>query len=181
MIIGVYSSQPQSGKSTVVEHITESLYITEVSLAEPLKAMIKELLTFYLGSKKTLEVLQDPRYKDELEVPIIGKTLRYLYQTIGTEWGRDLVNEDLLLRYILLREEEAGTIIVPDVRFQNEFNACDFNIKVKRNTNLSYDHRSEGNLDDQFFDFVINNDGTLEELYKKCDILVNRLSYLLGN
>ena len=63
---------------------------------------------------------------DEKERPceLLGyKTPRHALQTLGTEWGRDLICADLWTRIWRHRVAEVADgvgVVAPDVRFQNE-------------------------------------------------------------
>lgn len=72
----------------------------------------------------TMEQWDDREWKERV-LPGICKSPRQLAQTIGTEWGRNLVNPDLWL--LLARNEMyaaqrmgAGGIVFSDCRFENE-------------------------------------------------------------
>lgn len=51
-----------------------------------------------------------------------GKTLRYALQTLGTEWGRSLVSEDIWVEAMRRRilAHKAINIVIDDLRFANE-------------------------------------------------------------
>lgn len=176
MIIGLYSSQPRQGKDTVANFIEKYYGFTKVSLATPIKEMIKTMLYQYFDETEVHRILADPRYKDEKPLPVIGVTLRHLYQTLGTEWGRICVNPDLWLMYVLRKEKEHGNIVVSDMRFPNEFDAFDLRIKVVRESKYNYDHDSEGRLENEDFDFIILNGGTLTDLEYTVNSMMNQLS-----
>lgn len=122
-------------------------------------------------------------------------TPRIMLQQIGTEGLRDLIHPDihvnaLFADYKSLKTgsrvvksfegipvdyyiyEELPKWIIPDTRFENEAKAIkDRNGLILRVNNprvVSTDtHPSETSLDSYQFDYVIENDGTLEELYDK--------------
>ena len=55
-------------------------------------------------------------------------TLRYVLQTIGTEWGRETINNDIWVNLGLARARRYlsngyNLVIITDVRFPNEINA----------------------------------------------------------
>jgi hypothetical protein len=58
--------------------------------------------------------------------------------------------------------------IITDVRFPNELKACQdrgaITIRINSERSPASEHESETALDDAFFDYVITNDGTLEQL-----------------
>ena len=105
---------------------------------------------------------------------------REFLQWIGTDWARKKNKNiwvDVAIRKIKQNKED--NIYFSDVRFINEFEALKKNgfvmIKINRNTKISDSHISENDLDnveDDKWDYIIENNGTLEELYKKIDEIV---------
>lgn len=84
------------------------------SFANPMRRMLKAGLGINLDE----EYWQ--AYKEEV-IPAIGKSPRQLLQTLGTEWGRNMVYQDL---WLLIAKQEflnrGPGMIVTDVRFPNE-------------------------------------------------------------
>ena len=109
-------------------------------------------------------------------------TLREILQMVGTEFGRTLhpsiwVNS-LMREYFCVQADlapngiDCPNWIITDMRFLNEMEAVKkrggITIRVNRNLEESKDqHESETELDNAEFDYVINNDGTIEELIEK--------------
>ena len=105
-----------SGKSTAAAHLVERYGYTRVRMAEPLKAM---LLALGLGRA---DVDGD---RKEVSHPLLGgKTPRQVMQTLGTDWGRRMVDPDLWTRPWTFRTRAVlgagGRVVVDDVRFDNE-------------------------------------------------------------
>ncbi len=114
---------------------------------------------------------------------------RLLLQWIGTEWGRSIdpnIWVNALLKDIVALEGVANVICVTDMRFQNEAIALKKNgftlvnvVRSKENRGIveNENHPSEIDLDgfDQW-DYVIENNGTLEEFYAKVDAIKWSLS-----
>jgi hypothetical protein len=133
-----------------------------------------------------------------------GITPRLLLQTLGTDWGRNTISQDMWIDYavrladLLLwggfdYQRESGLVsrpgarapfvIIPDLRFLNEFekvsNAGGICIKIERDVNRSevasagiQNHQSEEEIDQiprGEFDYIIENNGTLEDLYSIVD------------
>jgi hypothetical protein len=113
-VIGI-SGRAGSGKTTVAGMIPGAVVI---QLADPLYAA----LAVMLGVPESL--LRSQAYK-ERELPGLGKSPRQMLQTLGTEWGRELVGRQIWIRLLeqriaTLREQGVGTVAVADVRFENE-------------------------------------------------------------
>jgi hypothetical protein len=114
-------------------------------------------------------------YKDKSE-PIVAlpgaPTGRFLQQKLGTEWGRDIIHNDLWTEIWLafakraLVADDTGTarVITDDVRMLNEAEAVRSlggEIWAIRRNSTPADtsgHRSEGGLGDFKFDKEIQND-----------------------
>jgi len=88
---------------------------TRISFADPLRAMLRAL-------GLTPEDMSDR--KEEPMAILCGRTPRYALQTLGTEWGRRLVGDDIWLRAAEQRVKHllcAGhSVVIDDVRFDNE-------------------------------------------------------------
>lgn len=117
--------------------------------------------------------LQNRDRKEAIQHPTT-RTRRYLLQTLGTEWGRDIIHQDLWLRlaqdrYQKRLENGAGTIIT-DVRFKNEADWVQESggvlVHVYRPgvPELAMIHRSETSLDYERADYFVCNDGTKTDL-----------------
>lgn len=119
---------------------------------------------------------------------LIKPTPRFLLQFIGTNllrnqlhteiWVNALMSEYKLYKEtkpfvnLTLKDEEYPNWLITDMRFPNEMDAVKkrggITIRVNRNLEESKDqHESETELDNAEFDYVINNDGTIEELIEK--------------
>lgn len=119
IVIGI-AGQKGAGKNyaaTIIREYAEDLgyTVTELAYADP----IKEMLKAGLGLTDEHFATQEAK---ETEIPQFGVTPRYLMQTLGTNWGRDMVNGNLWLivagAYIDLSDTDI--VLVTDVRFDNE-------------------------------------------------------------
>jgi nucleoside-triphosphatase THEP1 len=102
------------GKSTVARALAGATNGEVMSLAQP----IREGLAAMGLSVTDYDLLK--------EVDLIhGKSLRDLMKSLGTEWGRDLVHEDIWVTLLLERYDrtDAKVVIVDDVRMVNEARA----------------------------------------------------------
>jgi hypothetical protein len=87
-------------------------------MADPLYAMLAAMLGIP-------EPLLRQRECKESVVPWLGKSVREMLQTLGTEWGRGMVCSDVWLRLLARRlgqlaEQGISIVAVADVRFENE-------------------------------------------------------------
>lgn len=113
-VIGI-SGRAGSGKTTVAGMIPGAVVI---QLADPLYAALAAML----GLPESM--LRSPYYKERMVLGL-GKSPRQMMQTLGTEWGRDMVDRNVWIRLLerriaALREAGVETVAVADVRFENE-------------------------------------------------------------
>tara|TARA_R100000808_G_C2061327_1_gene92633 strand:+ start:46 stop:618 length:573 start_codon:yes stop_codon:yes gene_type:complete len=115
MIIGLCGKR-SSGKTSAATKLKELYGYSVYSFAAP----IKEALV-------AMGVHEDVVYHNRNELaPWFGKTGRHLLQTLGTEWGRRHVHEDIWLDLMEKRiVEDHGNlaeafVVIDDLRFPNE-------------------------------------------------------------
>lgn len=186
-LIGLYSPYPQSGKSTVAEGLMRQRY-TRVPFAETVKDMV-DLLLHTLGY--TNDVRCRMLWHDMKAYPLPeldGVTPRELLQTLGTDWGRNMVHPDLWVRLGMAkakRELARGrAVVIDDVRFLNEAEAIraagGVMVQIKRNLSQGDPlplHESEGQLNEYAFDLtILNNQPTAESWQAKALTALGSLS-----
>jgi hypothetical protein len=114
---------------------------------------------------------------DKSMVVYNGKTARELLQTLGTEWGRDIIGKDLWVDVWRCKAKRLMYnlhIVCDDVRFENEANTImelgGVMLRVIRpDAATTSTHASEGGLDNFPFTATIRNEGTVEDLHAKVD------------
>ena len=116
MIIGL-TGLAGSGKSEVAHALREVAQFQRVAFADPLKSMLA-----------AVGFTDAQLYGDQKAEPIpeFGKTPREFMQTLGTEWGRNLIDQDIWLKLWRKKVEALGPsaeIVADDVRFANEADA----------------------------------------------------------
>ena len=120
-----------SGKDTVANMIcctSDVPHATVVSYAGPLKQMARHVIEPFVGENAAIKALYGPSEQRNLAIPELGGvTVRYILQTLGTEWGRDTVHKKLWTKLGLARSLEhirSGLmVIVTDARFLTEMRA----------------------------------------------------------
>jgi hypothetical protein len=182
-LIGLYSSTPQSGKSEVAKVLTTSGFHT-VKFADPLKTMVRGLLLSMGIEFETVERMVEGDLKEEVVPGFTTVTPRHLMQTLGTDWGREAVDNELWTKVAGAKMDKVtrlgGLVVVDDLRFPNEYDAMRergaYLVRVVRpgaQQPAGGSSRYEGLLDDHEFDVTIVNDGTLPTLHAKAfDALV---------
>lgn len=160
-VIGI-AGPARSGKDTVADFLLSMYGGYRYAMADPIRAMLK-----CIGID-----LNDPYWRDrkEAEIPSLKRSPRYLMQTLGTEWGRELIHPNLwvYLAHQQLINNGPG-MIISDIRFNNEADWV-----RARNGVIAHVHRterqevnphaSENGIIVESRDIVVFNNGTLEEL-----------------
>lgn len=106
-----FTGLAQAGKTTCANHLKTTRGFGVLSFAAPLKRMLRALIG------------DEP--KDATPYVLCGQTVRHAMQTLGTEWGRELIGADIWIRAAQAEAERlflAGFrgLAADDVRFSNE-------------------------------------------------------------
>ena len=104
------------GKTTIAREIESRDWMDRciLSFADPLRRMIAQIIP--------MSLMTDPKEK---EVPLDwmgGKSPRQLLQSLGTDWGRDMVSETIWIDAMrrMISDQSFDVIIIDDCRFENE-------------------------------------------------------------
>lgn len=165
-VIGI-TGRIASGKSLAASMVPDAVVI---QLADPLYQMVSVIV----GEPESM--LRDRKRKERV-IPWLGKSPRQLLQTLGTEWGRTLIAEDVwitLMRRRVNALAAAGheTVVIADVRFDNEAQAIRdmggevWRIVRDRADMAEPDHASESGISPDLIDRTIDNRGTIDDLRK---------------
>ena len=154
-----------SGKSTAIECLKEIQVkqVSNIKFAQPLYDIQEAIYSII----KTVHQRPSTFIKD-----------RKLLQWLGTEWGRDTISKtlwiDLWKRDVeYLQQNYPSRIIVSDdVRFENEVDTVKslggYIIKIESNKDRivkeGTGHSSELGISSEKIDYIIENNGTLDDL-----------------
>lgn len=178
-LIGI-TGRKYHGKDTAAAIFVERGYM-QLRFADPLKQMLRAFYRTVGLPDSDIEA----RIEGELkEVPcphLRGKTPRYAMQTLGTEWGRQLIADDLWVSVLRTRAANAGKAVVSDVRFDNECAAIrDAGGQVYRidahqrvGSNKMSNHASELCIDALPVDATIDNNGLPANLQMRVAALID--------
>lgn len=178
-IIGITGNK-QVGKDTVMEYIREDNIVWSYAFATP----IYQMLITMLGSLPTKGGSTEIDKADIIEP--YGKSLRHMLQTLGTEWGRKCVHEDVWVLHAQKWLEEITKdsglpdyVVFTDVRFNNEAEfiqkAGGCVVHVIRPDHLPDGHDSEEGIDYMLIDNHILNNSDLPALYSEIDRVLAEL------
>jgi hypothetical protein len=169
-LIGI-TGKAGSGKDTIGEYLDEMYCYRRISFAQPIRNGVSAMLEL------SSECFQHP-LKEQVLVNI-GRSPRQLLQTLGTEWGRNLVHPDLWL--ILAKESierawaDGFGVAITDVRFENEASMVrELGGQVwhvmRDSAGTPHQHASEaGVLFHPNDDELVDNNGSLDDLYVSID------------
>ncbi len=178
-----FLAKKRCGKDTVSDYIVQNYSFTKLSLADPLKSAVGELFGF---SHEQLygDLKEDIDHNWKVSP-------RLVLQWFGTDVFRRDINciipdikgdfwvEAMKIRYKnLTKEDPNARFAIADVRFPNEVKAIHelggIVIKIERpGCDDSDQHESEKNIDSiKDYDILIENNGSLEELYSKIDSVI---------
>lgn len=175
-IIGLYSPAQGSGKSTIAQILKNKHGYECVSFAGPLKQMC---LAFFEGMGYSKEQACHLIYNKDYVLPGLNITVRKIMQTIGTDWGREIIDNDVWVKIWQMRISQFALVSVDDVRFENEARAVkDMGGQlwkvIRPGVQNTDTHKSEGRLDQwDEFDRIVVNDGSMEQLEEQVLGIVN--------
>jgi hypothetical protein len=176
-IIGL-TGRKQSGKTAAASMLAKNGY-TRLSFAESIRDMLWVLMHQFGYDFSEIEHFF--RHDKDLIIDPIGKTARQLMQTMGTDWGREMINDDIWIHAARHKIAIQGVmdIVIDDVRFDNEaklirdLGGLIINID-RQSANTDYDgHRSEAGIILQPGDISLFNDKTLTEFLAAIMLTVN--------
>ena len=177
-----------SGKDTVAERLVAQHSYRRDSFAKSLKDAVssmfnwdRELLEGKTDASREWREQPDEFWSERFGKPV---TPRWVLQYFGTEVMRGNMYDGIWVDSCLGRYKGDNTVI-SDTRFVNEIKKIKEKggkiICVKRGELPTQKemqergaHKSEWDWLDSSFDYVIDNNGTLEDLYKKVDDLIIR-------
>ena len=166
LLIGL-TGKAGSGKTTAARYLSDLYGIPRRPFAFPLKCMIGAL-------GFPAEVLDGPSHVKELPTEkLAGHSLRHAMQTLGTQWGREIMGQDFWVRQWENTLDQPGCI-ADDVRFPNECEAIRSRggviLRVERDgagvRGEGAKHASE-QCDKLWYDAVIPNNGSVDDFHAR--------------
>jgi hypothetical protein len=139
-----------AGKSTAAQVLIDDGWV-RVKFADPLKAMMR---AFYKDVGLSDEMIERKIEGNLKEIPchlLCGKTPRHAMQTLGTEWGRNTIHDNL---WVSLAEHKIKAawgnevkVVIDDCRYDNEADVIremgGTIVEVSGRAERSSDHPSE--------------------------------------
>lgn len=199
-VIGI-CGKARSGKDTFARMLADSLgnqygkSVVILSMAQVMKDMLWPLLRVFTPIEQhpvhfVHECLNGGLKEQEIEG--LGASPRVLMQTLGTEWGRNLISEDLWINAMNRRiaayamedvpwdtEEEMDEVyvIIPDIRYDNEAETLPTTLVkiVRPNVEEVNTHTSEEGIIEDWIDVIIYNDSDLDQLAGAAQVVAEEL------
>lgn len=173
----------QSGKDTTASYLVRDKGWTRVAFADALRDVLYALnpiakVDFSSGAyDPILRVQELIGYEGWDAAKVNHEEIRKLLQRLGTEAGRDIIDNNLWVGIGENKIEAAGTpVVVTDCRFPNELAMV-----RRRNGKLIWinrpgvgaanAHASEHSITEDDCDIVLENDGSEQDLFKKVEEL----------
>ena len=183
-VIGIHGLAG-SGKSLVSNYLSQKYGYEQTKFAAPLKNMLAVFLCSagIANEENFLDYLEGDLKEEPIEL-LGGATPRKLMQTLGGEWGRDCIHEDLWVRTWFGGVNGMGDarVCVDDLRYENEaqtIRAMGGRIIHLYRTDLARDagtHPSESGITVLPTDFTIFNNGTVEEMLEKVGLIAEAIN-----
>lgn len=183
MVLIGFLGRKGSGKDTASDYLVNRYKFKKISFAEPIKEGCRELFGFnddqLYGNKK-----------EDID-EFWNTSPRKIFQYLGTDIFRKDINKiipniqnnfwvkSFEKKYMKLFTSES-LYVVSDVRFENEIDLihkyCGYIVKINRsNANNDDQHSSEKEIDNLKGDYYINNNSSLDDLYKTIDEIYNKI------
>lgn len=192
MLIGI-NGKIGSGKDTIgkiIQHLTSEWADEEFQDTDMLNVRSDWKIKKFAGKLKEIaslltgidvEKFEDQEFKKLDMNHEWGMTYRTFLQKLGTEAMRNGLHENVWVNALFADYTDESKWCITDMRFPNELKSVEdrggITIRIERggSTNqLGNLHPSETALDDATFDYLIYNNGTMEELIKQVKyILIN--------
>lgn len=166
-LIGI-TGKARSGKDTVGNILKYNAGFARVAFADP----IKEAVNIMFGLNTF--IMEGP--EKEQDIDWLGRSPRFLMQTLGTEWGRQVVDKDLWLKIAMKKINNLldvnRSVVVTDVRFDNEADLIrskggtiiHLQRKAADTAIVESNHKSESGVTVLEKDWIVYNDYTLADL-----------------
>lgn len=182
MLIGLCGAAG-AGKGSVAARLVEKHDFLEMAFADPLYAAVAVITGL------PVESLKDRATKEKPLAACGGKSPRQMLQLLGTEFGRQMIHEDIwvmrtMLAVLSARRADRQGVVITDVRFDNEAVAIReeggviFEVVRPGAACLASDaagHASEAGISREHILATLVNAGTFDDLNATVDEAVSSL------
>lgn len=166
-LIGI-TGKAGAGKDTFADALVSQRGATKYNFALPIKQALNAMFGWEMAQ-------WDDRHWKEAPIAWLGKSPRQCAQTLGTEWGRELITPDLWTLIAMERfrshNEFNPTLpfVIADVRFDNEADHIHARggvvlEAVRPGITSVHAHVSEKGVSPDKIDYVVYNDMGIRDL-----------------
>lgn len=184
MIIGL-SGVAQAGKDTVGQLLVDHYGFTRFAFADALKELYYNVDPLVTPHAHVSEIVDELGWEAAKTYPEVRRGL----QRLGTEGGRSVLGENIWVDVLFSRldRDENSNFVITDMRFPNEAEAISarddgWTVRVVRESaglaGVAGRHVSETALDGWKFDFCLDNNGTVEQLESRVDLMLSAMRAL---
>lgn len=170
LVIG-FAGSMYAGKSTAAARLVSRFGFHRVRFAGPLKAMMAALGLSHEEIEGSL--------KETPSELLCGKTPRWAMQSIGTEWGRNLIGSELWVNAWRRAASGYELVVADDVRFPNEAEAIKSagGVLIRVDRPIANTDRLAHASETQVFkcDRVLINHGEIEDLHARVDAVAREI------
>ena len=173
-IVGI-AGRRYAGKDTAAAALIEDGAVN-VKFAGGIKVMLRAYLSYVGVRPETIERMIEGDLKEMPNCFLGYRSPRYAMQTLGTEWGRNLMGDTFWIDSLTAHIEDKPFVVVTDMRFPNEVEhvkrlggATVRIVDPDRESLPGDEHASESQIDGLTTDYVIQNpkgEGMIEGLHK---------------
>mgnify|MGYP003673812060 FL=1 len=172
-LIGL-TGKARGGKDAAGDHIRDMCGFSAYAMATPVKEACRGIFGW------------DDRHlhghlKDVLD-PVYNVTPRAAIQKLGTEFGRNMINNDIWTIKAEQKIKRHSRLVITDIRYNNEAELILKNggiiIDIKRRKSARAlifgmeNHSSEKGISPSLITETVKNNGSLVDLYKKIDDII---------
>ena len=175
MIIGLCGAAG-SGKDTAASRLVLFHGFLRFAFADPIYDAVSAITGLEIHELKD-------RSRKENCLGWISYSPRRLLQSLGTEWGRDMIHPEIWVMSLMQRVEGVRDAVITDVRFNNEAEAIlarggEVWRVVGREAIIGAEassHASECGVADKYISATITNGGSIDDLWAAVDGAYERL------
>jgi len=174
LLIGIHG-RPHSGKDTAANYLVDKYGFSKFGPSFPVKATAAAMFDV------DIDCFYNPEIKETID-PFWGISYREMAQKIGKESSRDVFFEDIWMRHVEKRLGNGVNIVLADIRYFNEAewvrNHGGTVIFINRDAlSRGYvaneQHPCERGLPDELAHFIVENNGTIKQLFQSIDWIFN--------
>lgn len=118
IIIGL-AGRKGAGKDTAAAPLAD-MGFTNVKMAGALKEMLRAYLRYRRCPDDMIERMIDGDLKEQPSRYLNGRSPRHAMQTLGTEWGRDMMSKRFWIDAVVDHAQDLERVVITDIRKANE-------------------------------------------------------------